>query len=180
MGIFNIKNTKFILQKIHNSDILPNECFYKKRSGVTLIEVVIVIALMSVVSAIAYGFGESLNYHTLKNFAIELCDDLRFAAQISIIDGIPTEVYFENSSYTLRNITDDEYQHYVFKTVDYADIRLTRNGLNTIRYTPSGTLERGAQTVNITYKNKTLVLTVIPASGRVAVYSDYANKVRIY
>ncbi len=157
------------------------------KKGFTLIEIVLALAVIAALGLmIAPAFSKN-EQRALEKFALELRADFRYAAKMSVINGRSYSIrfYLEENYYTITSVTPHNRKEELVKRVQPNSIFfksiLLNGGLSTVTYSISGTLSSGAGKVTFGDKEHTMILSVLPVTGRVAVYTEKVDEEnRIY
>lgn len=147
----------------------------KDESGVTLVELAIVLMLLVIMGNMVGVSFSSVGKSELNQSCIQLQSDLRYAQRLAVIKGIKHEVLFDvvGNCYKVRYKKKGSYLTYTnVKTVNFdGKVSLDRinvNAENTIAYTPTGTTN-DACTIVLYNDSYTADLTVNVGSGRIKI-----------
>jgi prepilin-type N-terminal cleavage/methylation domain-containing protein len=144
---------------------------YNKRdcaAGLTLIELVVTLAIITIVSGIALGVVNGSRWRNLHNASQVLQADLRRIQRQSIIEGRSYSITFQSErQYTIS-------PHPLFLNRDAAEtvdlptgVRIQFRTRPIITYLPRGTVSAGGYTIRLENGSHTQVITGNGGSGRV-------------
>ena len=143
----------------------------KSSSGITLIELTIVMAVMLIVTGVVVTGVNNMPYRHLQNASRRLQADMRYAQRRAIIEGREVVVSFSprDNRYTVGTPGNIE----VFQRVYFRNgVQIGRPDLSNafvVNYTPRGTV--GNSTEIMLYNGElSQRLTVLVASGRVEIF----------
>lgn len=135
----------------------------KNRKGLTLIELICVIGLLSIIMLIVIPKLYTNNI-ILMTYSKQLCNDIRNVRFTKMVEGKQYQIRFNDSCYYVLEGTT------VIKKVSLNNnIKIKHNFIgNYIRFSHTGAPNRGG-TVKIINNNNNdyMEITVVPASGRV-------------
>ncbi|WP_072743002.1 pilus assembly FimT family protein [Sporanaerobacter acetigenes] len=153
----------------------------KMRSrGTTLIEIVITLAILSIVLAIAAPRDEFLINTKERKELLEFKNDIIFARNMAIIDvrRYSVEIYPKENYYTIykydkeRSMIKKKSMESGLKLIDTTFANSPNPNHGSICFTPTGAPSK-AGTVNMkSRKGKKIELTVEVATGKVNIYID--------
>lgn len=169
--------------------VMKRGWFYKER-GFTLIELVLIMAIVAVVGVVvSIGMG-GLNSSRLNGAARRLISDLRFAQQAAITKRIRHGVIFTANSYTVfendntadpaRNPQGGDNFIVDFTTGEFAGVTVSLTDLTdgVVRFDPAGRPLEGnppnpvtalttPKTVTLSYNGNPQAITIVQETGKV-------------
>lgn len=133
--------------------------------GYTLIELMIVIAILGIMGGILIPRGSSYQKYRLKVYAEQLCEDIRFVRHWNMNNEGNCHLALSTQHYRIVKNTA------IYKRVDLPlkyNIYFTQ-GKETLRFTSKGVPRMGGCSIRIadTKLKASMEITVVPASGRV-------------
>lgn len=142
--------------------------------GYTLIELIVVLAILGIISAVILPKFHLIERYELKSQAQKLAEDIRYTQKLAMSEN--TNYYFQvqkkENSYIIRsgNIRDKNIKKIYFPQ----NIKFTQESKSEIKYTSKGTPGVGG-TIRLTSNNYKVEITIRPSSGRVTVYNLTKN-----
>jgi prepilin-type N-terminal cleavage/methylation domain-containing protein len=138
------------------------------KSGLTLIELTVVLAVVSVVTIGAVMSSGAAERRLLYNTSLKLQADLRYAQRMAIIEGHDYGVIFTAGSYMV--FTVDEINSDLIKSdVGLPDgVSFMHAPPARVHYLPRGTISDGF-TVTLRTKRYKQELTGVPSGGRIKI-----------
>lgn len=138
--------------------------------GYTLIELIVVLAILGIMSAVILPKFHLIERYELKSQAQKLAEDIRYTQKLAMSEN--RNYYFQankkENSYNVRsgNIKDEN----IKKIYLPKNIKFSKESKIEIKYTSKGTPATGG-TINLTSNNYKIEITIRPSSGRVTVYN---------
>lgn len=126
-----------------------------KKKGFTLLELILVLALISIALGIAINRFSSIDKMRANNEVQNLINDMDFAKIKSITTGNTYEIYFLENSYIVKR-EGKEFTNSIERNLSYirfVDFKTANDG-NVIKFNPTGTVSYPG-TVSIEVDNKT-------------------------
>ncbi len=144
------------------SDILP--CQYPVSRGFTLVELMIVVALMGIMAAIAApNYRDYMTQNRLNGAARLVMTDLMYARSQAATENVNFKMDFSGNSYSIiRDDTDQEVRRSRNIQDEYYDVTMTSN--RDFVFRPNGTVT-AAGTVTLT-NSKGTKQVVVSMAGR--------------
>ena len=144
------------------------------QKGFTLIELVIVLAIMAILSGTTLATARGIQRRTLNNTSLSIQADLRRAQRLALIEGRRWRVNFdiENNRYFMhpmpRNFGDHVYTVYLPRGVEIDHITAPQSR-TFLEYLPRGTASSG---FGIHLRNGPYLqrLTATVSAGRIAIF----------
>lgn len=146
--------------------------------GYTLIELIVVLAILGIMSAVILPKIHLIERYKLKSQAETLAEDIRYTQRLAMSEN--ANYYFQiqkkENSYNIRsgNIKDKN----VKKIYLSKDIKFTEESKSEIKYTSKGTPGMSG-TIRLTSNNYRVEITIRPSSGRVTVYNITKNLINL-
>jgi len=151
----------------------------KMKSGFTLIELVLVLGIITIISAGAFMSVQANANRALENASLALQADIRYVQRRSITEGRRYRIAFEleNNRYNILLVGPNPSSHEVIRTV------YLRNGvflcyinfltsqaepLPRVEFLSRGTISRGGN-VRLSNGRYTQTIRVTPTTGRVRI-----------
>jgi len=146
----------------------------KKTSGVTLLELVVVLAVIMVISGAVFigTSGNTNDYRNLHNASIILQADIRYAQRRAVTEGrrFGIQLQPQLNRYSIISLYPFFEIHRTIYFRDGVTLRPTNFPDNTIMFLPRGTINR-AGTVELRNGRYSQNLTATVGAGRIYVYS---------
>ena len=142
---------------------------FSVKKGFTLIELIIVLAVIGIILSMAvYGHSFSGN-HTLLFYARQLSNDIINIRQKSMTTGVIDTIYLNYNGYIIKNNTNVQKQ-VVYKQ-NY-EIYWTAEGGREISFGYDGQILGKGNTITVknTKTGRKMDITIVPGSGRVLLY----------
>ena len=144
----------------------------KQNRGFTIIELLVALALVTIVSSGIFMVFRQTPQQVTLNAALQLQADLRYAQRRAIIEGRRVAVEFDIAAQMYRIVIVNTSEE-IRRVYLHNSIRISHNirGYR-IEYLPRGTVSgTGSSTISLTIGLHTEQLTITPATGRVAISS---------
>jgi Tfp pilus assembly protein FimT len=143
----------------------------KKNNGVTLLELVIVLAItMVVVGAVFIGARVNNNdYRALQNAAVMIQADLRYAQRRAVMEGQRFGVHFEPHHNRYHIVTMNPVVFHRTVNLHGVNLRETNYPNNRVMYLPRGTAIPG--TIVLTNGNFRQEITTTLSGGQVRIHN---------
>jgi prepilin-type N-terminal cleavage/methylation domain-containing protein len=140
-----------------------------KQNGLTLIELAIVLAVISIVSAGVVMSFRQVDRRLLNDTSIKLQADFRYAQRRAIMEGHKFGIEFASNSYKVVTL-GVRMEHVELKTVELPDgVRFIRYTEPFLYYLPRGTISEGSRILlNKGRYNQELTTTL--SGGRVRIW----------
>lgn len=138
------------------------------KKGVTLIELITVLAILGIIIYITSFSNNIDTYLTLQNEFLTIKDDINYIQRESIRNNRRCKIMlYNNQNYYLVE-TLDKNQNAITRKISLSSKLFLKNQSNyyhTIEFTKTGTLSVGAGTFILEYKNKKYEFTVLISTG---------------